>query len=67
MDGPPAAGTNVGVEEEFHLVDPETFALRPSPDLSASAMLGEAGRHLHAEITTTQLETATGVCRTLPE
>ena len=60
-------GTTFGIEEEFHLVDPETFALAPSPDLSASAMLGEAGLHLHAEITTTQLETASGVCTTLDE
>jgi carboxylate-amine ligase len=60
-------GTTFGVEEEFHLVDPETFALAPSPELSASAMLGQAGPHLHAEITTTQLETATGICGTLDD
>src|SRR3954452_21560556 len=65
---PPAlAGATFGVEEEFHLVDPETFALTPSPDVSAAAMLGEAGPHLHAEMTTTQLETATGICCTLAD
>jgi YbdK family carboxylate-amine ligase len=62
---PAVAGVTFGVEEEFHLVDPETFALLPSPELSAAAMLGEVGEHLHAEITTTQLETATGICVTL--
>jgi YbdK family carboxylate-amine ligase len=63
----PVAGTTVGVEEEFHLVDPETFDLLPSPQLSASAMLGEIGSRLHAEITTTQLETATGICTSLAD
>ena len=55
---PPVAvpGATFGIEEEFHLVDPETYELLPSAELSASAMRGEAGPHLHAEITTTQLE-----------
>ncbi|MGY1809004.1 glutamate--cysteine ligase [Blastococcus sp. SYSU D00669] len=63
----PQAGATFGVEEEFHLVDPETLALAPAPELSASAMSGRAGRHLHAEITTTQLETATGVCASMDD
>jgi YbdK family carboxylate-amine ligase len=65
LEPPVAAGTTVGVEEEFHLVDPDTLALTPSPELSAAALLGDAGGHLHAEITTTQLETTTGVCTSL--
>jgi carboxylate-amine ligase len=64
---PPAAGVTFGVEEEYHLVDPVTFALCPSPDLAAAAARHEMGLRLRAEITTTQLETATGVCTTPAE
>ncbi|MGY2004024.1 carboxylate-amine ligase [Blastococcus sp. SYSU DS1024] len=64
---PAAAGATVGVEEEFHLVDPETFALAPRPELAVAAARHELGERLQAEITTTQLETATGICRTLGE
>ncbi|MGZ4641919.1 MAG: carboxylate-amine ligase [Blastococcus sp.] len=59
------AGTTVGVEEEFHLVDPVTYALAPSPGLVSAALRGEAGVRIHAEIATSQLETATGICTTL--
>jgi carboxylate-amine ligase len=65
MGNPP--GATLGVEEEFHLVDPVTFALTPTPELAAAAMRGDAGTRLHAEMTTTQLETATGICTTLGE
>ncbi|HYH25132.1 MAG TPA: glutamate--cysteine ligase [Blastococcus sp.] len=65
--GPPAAGVTVGVEEEFHLVDPATFALAPAPGLVVAAARHELGDRLHAEITTTQLEATTGICRTLGE
>jgi YbdK family carboxylate-amine ligase len=64
---PAASGTTFGVEEEFHLVDPESLALAPSPALTAAALRQELGLRLHAEITTTQLETASGVCSTLDE
>jgi YbdK family carboxylate-amine ligase len=64
---PPAPGVTVGVEEEFHLVDPVTFELMPTPELSASALRGEAGGHLHAEVTTSQLETVTGICTSLAQ
>ncbi|MDP9429432.1 MAG: glutamate-cysteine ligase family protein, partial [Actinomycetota bacterium] len=70
MTGAPAgatAGVTVGVEEEFHLVDPDTFALTPSTAVAAAALAGEAGEHVHPEIVSTQLETSTGVCTTLPE
>ena len=63
----PAAGATFGVEEEFHLVDPVTFALAPSPDLAASALRHDLGLRLHAEITTTQLETASGICTSVDE
>jgi carboxylate-amine ligase len=61
------AGATFGVEEEFHLVDPVSYRLTPSPALAVAAMRQEAGVHLHAEITTTQLETATGICEGLSE
>jgi YbdK family carboxylate-amine ligase len=64
---PAPAGATVGVEEEFHLVDPSTFALAPSPALAEAALRGEFGGRIHAEITTTQLETVTGVCRSLSD
>src|SRR5438105_1914985 len=58
-------GVTLGVEEEFHLVDPVTYALTPSPGLAAAALRGEVGVRLHAEIATSQLETVSGVCTTL--
>ena len=62
-----SAGATVGVEEEFHLVDPDTLALTPSARVAAAALAGEAGEHVHTEIVSTQLETSTGVCTTLAE
>ncbi|WP_167762245.1 glutamate--cysteine ligase [Blastococcus sp. CT_GayMR20] len=63
----PPAGTTFGVEEEFHLVDPASYRLTRSPALAEAVLRGESGRHLHAEITTTQLESASDVCTTLSE
>jgi YbdK family carboxylate-amine ligase len=62
-----SAGGTFGVEEEFHLVDPVTYRLTRSPALAEAVMRHESGRHLHAEITTTQLESATDVCRSLSD
>ncbi|HYX97478.1 MAG TPA: glutamate-cysteine ligase family protein [Geodermatophilus sp.] len=71
MTGPPVppapAGATVGVEEEFHLVDPDTLALTPSTTAVPAALAGDAGEHVHPEIVTTQLETSTGICSTLAE
>ena len=64
---PAGTGTTFGVEEEFHLVDPESFALAPSPELASAALRHEVGPRLHAEIATTQIETASGICSTLDE
>ena len=61
------AGATVGVEEEFHLVDPDTLALTPSARVAAAALAGEAGEHVHPEIVSTQLETSTAVCASLAE
>ena len=63
----PPAGATFGVEEEFHLVDPDTYRLTRSPALAAAVLQGESGPHLHAEITTTQLESATGICTSLSQ
>jgi carboxylate-amine ligase len=57
----------MGVEEEFHLVDPAGYRLTRSPELAAAVLRQESGRHLHAEITTTQLESATDVCTGLAD
>ncbi|MCW2702571.1 MAG: putative Carboxylate-amine ligase [Blastococcus sp.] len=65
--GPTVAGATFGVEEEFHVVDPVSLALTPSPELAVAALRHEIGVRLHAEITTTQLETVTGICTTLAE
>jgi YbdK family carboxylate-amine ligase len=56
----------LGVEEEYMLVDAETFALRDEPSAldAARATVGEA---VEAEISTAQLEIATPVCATLAE
>lgn len=62
---PAPAGATLGVEEEFHLVDPVGYRLTRSPDLARAVLRGEVGPHLHAEITTTQLESATGICSSL--
>ncbi len=62
-----AVGSTLGVEEEFHLVDPVTFEMTPGPRASAAALAGEAGHLVHPEIATTQLEIATGVCTSLEQ
>jgi carboxylate-amine ligase len=63
----PPAGSTFGVEEEFHLVDPDTYRLTRSPALAKAVLEGQSGPHLHAEITTTQLESATGICTSLSQ
>jgi len=60
-------GLTFGVEEEFHLVDPDTFELVTSPTLSERAADERLGPRLRAEMLTSQLETATEVCTGLEE
>jgi YbdK family carboxylate-amine ligase len=64
---PVPAGATIGVEEEFHLVDPVTLALAPCPAVAEAAVRGEFGVRIHGEIATSQIETATGICRTLAD
>jgi carboxylate-amine ligase len=56
----------IGVEEEFHLIDPETRL--PAADaervIAASARLG---LELYPELQRSAVEVSTGVCATLPE
>lgn len=56
-----------GVEEEYHLVDPETYELAPRPDLTSQAADRTLGPVLRGEMVTSQLEAATGICHTLTE
>jgi carboxylate-amine ligase len=60
-------GATFGVEEEFHLVDPDTLELVTSPELTRQAAGGLLGTTLRAEMLTSQLETATDVCTGLDE
>ena len=61
-----SAPVTIGVEEEFHLVDP----LLRVPAQDAERVLAAArglGLELEAELQRSQIEVATGVCTTLPE
>jgi YbdK family carboxylate-amine ligase len=62
----PPVGTTVGVEEEYHLVHDGTWGLADAPEVvpAARALLGAAAQ---GEISTSQLEVATPVCRSLAE
>jgi YbdK family carboxylate-amine ligase len=60
-------GCTVGVEEEYHLVDPIAFTLAPRPELAAQVAAGLADRQLRAEMLTSQLEAVTEVCTTLAD
>jgi YbdK family carboxylate-amine ligase len=62
-----AAGTTLGVEEEYHLVDSVTGEPARRPKLAEAAATGKAGAQIHCEMQTSQLEVATGVCRTLAD
>jgi carboxylate-amine ligase len=57
---------SVGVEEEFMLVDARTGMLADRAPEVLSDSTGQ-GYDLQAEITLSQVETATGICTTMPE
>src|SRR4051794_16001673 len=63
--GRPSAMCTVGVEEEYHLVDAGSFALRGVEEVVAQAKATMADAE--SEISTSQLEVATPVCTTLEE
>ena len=60
------AGTTLGVEEEYHLVDAGTLALADAPDVVPAA-LELLGAQAQGEISTSQLEVATPVSTSLAE
>lgn len=60
-------GLTLGVEEEYHVVDGETLALRDDPALPRLLREAPVEANLQAEIATTQIETATPVCTSLAE
>src|SRR3954470_21741199 len=62
----PAVGVTVGVEEEYHLVDAETFELADMPEVVTAAIV-LMGSEAQGEISTSQLEIATPVCSSLAE
>lgn len=62
----PDPGTTLGVEEEFHLVDPGGRRLVPAAPAIVEAA-GRTGVELDPEFQRTSIETATAVCRSLGE
>lgn len=62
-----AFGATFGIEEEYHLVDAQTFALRSSRALAQRTLEGAADPRLRPEMLTSQLEAATEICTTLDE
>jgi YbdK family carboxylate-amine ligase len=59
-------GVTVGVEEEYHLVDAETYELADMPEV-VTAAIALMGDEAQGEISTSQLEIATPVCESLSE
>ncbi|MEO6205403.1 MAG: glutamate--cysteine ligase [Mycobacteriales bacterium] len=59
-------GMTLGVEEEYHLVDAETGELADMPEV-VDAAISLLGDEAQSEISTSQLEIATPVCRSLDE
>jgi carboxylate-amine ligase len=59
-----AIGETLGVEEEYHLVDPLTWQLAGRPNLLAQVA---ADSHLQPEMRTSQLEIATDICHSLAD
>lgn len=57
-------GATLGVEEEYHLVDPDTWELVRSPELIDSLV---PGGPLRAEMLSSQLEAVTAPCASLTE
>ena len=57
-------GETLGVEEEYHLVDPLTWQLAGRPNLLAQVA---DDSHLQPEMRTSQLEIATDICHTLAD
>ncbi len=65
-EGSRARDFSLGVEEEYQIIDPQTFGLaqRAEPVLSHATMLGG---DVHPELNLSQVEISTVVCNTLEE
>ncbi len=57
----------IGVEEEFHVVDVDTMALRPDAGLVLAVARDRVGDQAQPELLADQVEVETKVCRTLDE
>lgn len=57
----------VGVEEEYQLVDAETFELRPRGEQVLADAKGALGERVQGELNLSQIEIGTPVCRTLED
>lgn len=57
----------IGVEEEFFLVDPRSRRLRDDAEQVRAGAGSPGGEHLELEFRRSQLEAATGICRSLGE
>jgi len=57
----------IGIEEEYLLVDQETFALAKAPDALISACEADLADQVSPEFLQCQIEIGTGVCETVSE
>ena len=55
----------VGVEEEFQIIDPQTYALSPDAEDILSRARETLGEAVQYELILSQIEVATPVCSTL--
>src|SRR6266542_4418558 len=60
-----SAGLTIGLEEEFHVLDPETYELVPNaPSRLAD---GAAASALDSELVSSTVETASAICESLDD
>ena len=62
---PPGVGSTIGVEEEFHILDPSTAEL--TPDVGRILNVAGGDPTAEPELQQSSVETATAVCHTLAE
>jgi glutamate---cysteine ligase / carboxylate-amine ligase len=61
------AASTLGVEEEYHLLEPDTLDLARRPALTVQAEQHVSGSSLRPEMLTSQLEAATDICTDLEQ
>ncbi|WP_256212382.1 carboxylate-amine ligase [Loktanella sp. DSM 29012] len=57
----------IGIEEEYLLVDADTFDLVAAPDSLMAALTGALGNQVSTEFLNCQVEVGTGICATIAE